>query len=61
MDETTPTECNCCGGKLPTGWEDDTLDRYLTNDGYCPGHLTVDADGEVLGCGAWSPAAYRPL
>lgn len=59
-DELVDT-CACCGGELPAplGPALDTLDEYLTrDDGKCPGHLAVAKTGHVLGCGAWSAAAY---
>jgi hypothetical protein len=48
--------CVCCGGILPPFHE--SLDEYLVQDGECPGHLRMDDQGDVVGCGAWSAEAY---
>lgn len=54
----TPTidVCSCCGGELPA---EERRDSHLRTDGTCPGHLTTDRTGRVLGCGAWTVSAYR--
>lgn len=50
-------KCSVCGGYQPV---DRDANDLLTDPegGYCPGHLTVDQTGQVLGCGAWLPEAY---
>lgn len=52
--------CDCCGGARPQG-NLDSLDQYLRDrrGGYCPGYVTRDQDGDVLGCGAWRAEAYQ--
>jgi hypothetical protein len=56
----TRERCDCCGGDLPApdGPALDRLDRYLIGDGYCPGYVRRSESGRVLGCGAWTRAAY---
>lgn len=45
--------CQCCGGRIPP----EASEAYQDEDaGECPGHLAVDATGQVEGCGAFSAA-----
>lgn len=48
--------CSCCSGELPA--DPNAHAEHLVNGGYCPGHLSVDATGQVVGCGAWTHEAY---
>lgn len=55
--------CSCCGGEIPRQFmSDSTYDEDLARpDGMCPGTLRTDDAGHVLGCGAWTAAAYQAL